>query len=69
MIGQNYAYGYPTWEEAMKVWHDEEKEYEFGLDDEDFYYSRLITHYTQVEKKTFVIIDPSKNFSFSMDLW
>ena len=48
MIGQNYAYGYPTWQEAMEVWHDEINDYKYGLEDQDFYYSVLITHYTQV---------------------
>ena len=48
MIGQNYAYGYPTWQEAMEVWHDEVNDYKYGLEDQDFYYSVLITHYTQV---------------------
>ena len=48
LIGQNYAYGYPTWQEAMEVWHDEVNDYKYGLEDQDFYYSVLITHYTQV---------------------
>ena len=48
LIGQNYAYGYPTWKEAIEVWYDEVNDYEYGRPDQDFYYSVLITHYTQV---------------------
>ena len=32
----------------MEAWHDEVNDYEFGRPDQDFYYSVLITHYTQV---------------------
>ncbi len=35
----------------MKVWHDEVNDYEFGKPEtqwDEFYYGRLVTHYTQV---------------------
>ena len=46
-VGQNYAYGYDTWTEAIKAWHDEVNDYKYAQA-EDFYYTIVITHYTQV---------------------
>ena len=46
-VGQNYAYGYDTWEETIEVWHEEVNDYKYGQPKE-FYATIMITHYTQV---------------------
>jgi len=43
-IGQNLAWGYPTWQDAITAWHIEVLLYNYGGPNEDF---AAIGHYTQ----------------------
>lgn len=47
-VGQNLAYGYSTWEDTMKAWYDEYKDFNYGK----LKHNGVVGHYTQVYPKT-----------------
>lgn len=43
-VGQNLAYGYSSWENTMKAWYDEYKDYNYGK----LKHNGVVGHYTQM---------------------
>ena len=46
-VGQNLAWGYPTWDAAIQGWFDEVVDFQYGVGSIN---GNAVGHYTQVSK-------------------
>lgn len=54
-VGQNLAWGYPSWAAALRAWHGEVRLFRFGVEPESYLGPGgfgKIGHYTQVRGET-----------------